>query len=150
MSPNTYGKLLPGSYVEISINIIGKDSPLVVPANVLVIDQAGTHVVIVDAENRIGFRSVKLGRDFGREVEILEGMTANDVLVASPSDLLVEGETVKVVEAQKSADKVKDKNAVKSWSWDGYFGSRIVGVALASMIVAKATPTPTAYWIPLI
>jgi len=114
MSPNTYGKLLPGSYVEISINIIGKDSPLVVPANVLVIDQAGTHVVIVDAENRIGFRSVKLGRDFGREVEILEGMTANDVLVASPSDLLVEGETVKVVEAQKSADKVKDKNAVKS------------------------------------
>jgi membrane fusion protein, multidrug efflux system len=112
--PNSDGKLLPGSYVEISINIIGKDSPLVVPANVLVIDQAGTHVVIVDTENRIGFRSVKLGRDFGREVEILEGMTANDLLVASPSDLLVEGETVKVVEAQKSVDKVKDKSALKS------------------------------------
>ncbi|MDO9235919.1 MAG: efflux RND transporter periplasmic adaptor subunit, partial [Aquabacterium sp.] len=92
---NKEGKLLPGSYVEISINVVGsKASPLVVPANVLVIDQAGTHVVIVDAEKRIAFHPVKLGRDFGREVEILDGMGPNDVLVASPSDLLVEGETV--------------------------------------------------------
>ena len=113
--PNSDGKLLPGSYVEIAINVVGsKASPLVVPANVLVVDQAGTHVVIVDAEQRIAFRPVKLGRDFGREVEILEGTNPGDVLVASPSDLLVEGETVRVVEAQKKPeDKAKDK-AVKS------------------------------------
>ena len=103
-------------YVEIAINVVGgKTSPLVVPANVLVVDQAGTHVVIVDAEKRIAFRPVKLGRDFGREVEILEGMNPGDVLVASPSDLLVEGETVSVVEPQKKpADKPKDKTASKS------------------------------------
>jgi RND family efflux transporter MFP subunit len=114
--PNTDGKLLPGSYVEIAINVVGgKASPLVVPANVLVVDQAGTHVVIVDAEKRIAFRPVKLGRDFGREVEILQGMNPGDVLVASPSDLLVEGETVRVVETQKKPeDKPKDKAAVKS------------------------------------
>jgi multidrug efflux system membrane fusion protein len=109
--PNKDGKLLPGSYVEISINVAaGKASPLVVPANVLVIDQAGAHVVIVDAEKRIAFRPVKLGRDFGREVEILEGLAPNDVLVASPSDLLVEGETVNLVEAAtKPADKANAK-----------------------------------------
>ncbi len=114
--PNKEGELLPGSYVEISINVVGsKASPLVVPANVLVIDQAGTHVVIVDAEKRIAFRPVKLGRDFGREVEILEGMESNEVLVASPSDLLVEGETVSVVEAQpKPVDKPKEKSPAKS------------------------------------
>jgi RND family efflux transporter MFP subunit len=114
--PNKEGKLLPGSYVEIAINVVGtKASPLLVPANVLVIDQAGTHVVIVDAEKRIAFRHVKLGRDFGREVEILDGMGPNDVLVASPSDLLVEGEIVGVVEVpQKSDDKPKDKSAAKA------------------------------------
>jgi RND family efflux transporter MFP subunit len=114
--PNKEGKLLPGSYVEISINVVGsKASPLVVPANVLVIDQAGTHVVIVDAEKRIAFHPVKLGRDFGREVEILDGMGPNDVLVASPSDLLVEGETVGAVEVlQKPDDKPKEKSAAKS------------------------------------
>jgi len=113
--PNKDGKLLPGSYVEIAINVVGsKASPLVVPANVLVIDQAGTHVVIVDAEKRIAFRPVKLGRDFGREVEVLEGMGPSDVLVASPSDLLVEGETVSVVEVQKKPDdKVKEKSVAK-------------------------------------
>jgi RND family efflux transporter MFP subunit len=112
---NKDGKLLPGSYVEISINVVGsKASPLVVPANVLVIDQAGTHVVIVDAEKRIAFRPVKLGRDFGREVEVLEGMGPGDVLVASPSDLLVEGETVSVVEVQKKPDdKAKEKSVAK-------------------------------------
>ena len=114
--PNSDGKLLPGSYVEIAINVVGgKASPLVVPANVLVVDQAGTHVVIVEADQRIAFRPVKLGRDFGREVEILEGTTPGDVLVASPSDLLVEGEKVTVVEAQKKPeDKPKDKAAGKS------------------------------------
>lgn len=113
--PNKDGKFLPGSYVEISINVAGKSSPLVVPANVLVIDQAGPHVVVVDAEHRVAFRQVKLGRDFGRELEILEGISASDTLVASPSDLLVEGETVGVVETQqKQAEKPKDKSPVKS------------------------------------
>jgi RND family efflux transporter MFP subunit len=109
--PNPDGKLLPGAYVETTINIVGKASPLVVPVNVLVIDQVGTHVVVVGADNHVTFKPVKLGRDFGREVEILEGIAANDVLVASPSDLLVEGEAVKVVEAkEKSKDKAKTKS----------------------------------------
>lgn len=109
--PNSDGKLLPGSYVEIAINVVDKTSPLVVPANVLGINQSGTYVVTVDTNNRIKFRPVKLGHDFGREVEILEGVAPKDTLVASPSDLLVEGETVRVVETkQKPKDKLKEKS----------------------------------------
>lgn len=99
--PNRDGKLLPGAYAEVSINVLANNSPLIVPANVLVVNQAGTRVAVVDAENCIVFRQVKLGRDFGREVEVLEGIAANDVLVASPSDLLAEGEKVVVMEAQQ-------------------------------------------------
>jgi membrane fusion protein, multidrug efflux system len=69
-----------------------------------VVDSGGTHVVTVDKENRIVFRPVKLGRDFGREVEVLKGIAADDVLVASPSNLLVEGERVGVVEATQKPD----------------------------------------------
>lgn len=112
---NRDGRLLPGAYAEVAINIVGISSPLLVPANVLVVDKAGTHVVVVDAEKKISFRSIKLGRDFGREVEVLEGISNNDILVASPSDLLVEGELVTVLETpQKSADKPKDKPLAKS------------------------------------
>ncbi|OAI11772.1 efflux transporter periplasmic adaptor subunit [Methylomonas koyamae] len=103
---NNDAKLLPGSYVEISINVPTKTPALLAPANTLVIDQAGVHVVVVGEDKKVSFKPVKLGRDFGKEVEIVEGITASDVLVASPSDLLVEGESVGIVEAtQKTAEK---------------------------------------------
>jgi multidrug efflux system membrane fusion protein len=108
--PNPDGKLLPGAYLEIAIDVAANASPLVVPANVLVMDKEGAHVVIVDGEGRIDLRPVKIGRDFGREVEILEGIALNDVLVASPSDLLTQGEAVSVVEAK---GKPKEKLVAK-------------------------------------
>jgi RND family efflux transporter MFP subunit len=107
---NNDGGLLPGSYVEVAIKVMGKVSPMVAPVNVLVINQAGTHVVTVDAEHKIAFKPVTLGRDYGREIEILEGIKPDDLLVASPSDLLVEGEAVTVVlpqEKPKKEEKIK-------------------------------------------
>lgn len=97
--PNREGKLLPGAYAEVVLDLPGGAETLMVPANVLVIGQAEPHVATVDKENRIVFRAVRLGRDFGRDVEILEGVAADDVLVASPSDLLAEGETVAPIAA---------------------------------------------------
>ncbi|MFM8340965.1 MAG: efflux RND transporter periplasmic adaptor subunit, partial [Methylomonas sp.] len=91
---NPDGKLLPGSYAEITINVVNKQTPLVVPANVLVINQSGIHALVVNSEQRIEIRNLKLGRDFGREVEVLDGIGPNDILVASPSDLLEAGEIV--------------------------------------------------------
>ena len=108
---NSAGGLLPGSYVEVAIKVVGKVSPMVAPVNVLVVNQAGTHVVTVDAENKIAFRPVTLGRDYGREIEILDGIKPDELLVASPSDLLVEGETVTVVLPQ---EKPKKEGNIKS------------------------------------
>ena len=98
---NPDGKFLPGSYAEITINVVNKLTPLVVPANVLVINQSGIHALVVNSEQRIEIRNLKLGRDFGREVEVLEGINANDILVASPSDLLEAGEVVNSIEPQQ-------------------------------------------------
>lgn len=98
---NPDGKLLPGSYAEITINVVNKQTPLVVPANVLVINQSGIHALVVNSEQRIEIRNLKLGRDFGREVEVLEGINPNDILVASPSDLLEAGEMVNSIEPQQ-------------------------------------------------
>jgi multidrug efflux system membrane fusion protein len=99
--PNPDGKLLPGAYVEVALDLPNKTRTLIVPANVLVIKPDGPYIVTVDNGSRIAFRPVKLGRDFGREIEVLEGIGADDVLVASPSDLLIEGETVTAMALQK-------------------------------------------------
>jgi RND family efflux transporter MFP subunit len=120
--PNRDGKLLPGAYVEAAFSLAGKAKALVVPANVLVIDQAGPRVVVVGKDGRIAFRPVKLGRDFGRDVEVLEGVSADDVLVASPSDLLVEGEAVIAAEAPEK--KFAGPGGVKP---DGRAGEKVAG-----------------------
>lgn len=92
--PNPDGKLLPGSFVQVAVNLVSGIEALVVPANVIVITAEGPRIIMVDRENRLVFRPVKLGRDLGREVEVLSGIEVDDALVSSPSDFLVEGEKV--------------------------------------------------------
>ena len=107
--PNPDGKLLPGAYAEVSIALSGGAKALVVPASVLVITSDGPKVAAVGEGDKVAYRNVKLGRDLGREVEILSGITKDDKLVVSPSDLLAEGEVVKteILVAKGKDDKPK-------------------------------------------
>jgi hypothetical protein len=54
------------------------------------------HVVAIQNQDRIHFASVVIGKDMGTQVEVLSGIQASDTLVASPSDLLHEGQRVEV------------------------------------------------------
>ncbi|HWV15781.1 MAG TPA: efflux RND transporter periplasmic adaptor subunit [Cellvibrio sp.] len=92
--PNSNSKLLPGAYAEVSIKLTSGIQTLVVPAAVLIITDQTQRVAVVDKDNRVRFQVVKLGRDLGRDVEILDGISLDDTLVVSPSDQLVEGESV--------------------------------------------------------
>jgi len=103
--PNPDGKLLPGTYVEVAISLSSSVNALVVPANVIVIGPDGPRVATVDRENRLNFKSVRLGRDLGRQVEILDGIDPGDTLVQSPADALMDGEKVVTREIQGKAEK---------------------------------------------
>jgi membrane fusion protein, multidrug efflux system len=109
--PNPDGKLLPGTYVEVAISLSSGVNALVVPANVLVMGQEGPRIATVDHDSRLNFKSVRLGRDLGRQVEILDGIDPGDTLVQSPSDALVEGE--KVVTREISGKAEKDEKGSK-------------------------------------
>lgn len=108
---NRDNRFLPGAYVEVSIDIVSQTSPLVVPANTLIVDHKGAHVMVIGADQRLRLRDVTLGHDFGRTVEIVDGITPADVLVASPSDLLVEGESVNSIEAEPKKPAKTEKDA---------------------------------------
>ena len=107
--PNPDGKLLPGAYAEVALALSGGAKALVVPASVLIITSDGPKVATLGEGDKIAFRSVKLGRDLGREVEIVSGISKDDKLVVSPSDLLTEGEAVKAEQlvAKNKDDKPK-------------------------------------------
>lgn len=93
---NRDGSLLPGMYAQVQFTLPKRRSSLIIPTSSLVIDRAGMHVVTVDADGKLHFVPVTIGKDMGKEVEILAGLDGNESLVASPSDLLVEGEHVEV------------------------------------------------------
>ena len=93
---NTDGSLLPGMYAQVKFTLGQQRRSLIIPTSSLVIDHSGMHVVTVEDGSKIHFVPVVIGRDMGTQVEVLSGIRSSDVLVASPSDLLHEGQDVQV------------------------------------------------------
>ena len=93
---NRDGSLLPGMYAQVQFSLSEQRSSLMIPTSSLVIDHTGMHVVTVERDHTLRFVPVTIGRDMGKEIEVLAGLHGDESLVASPSDLLVEGEHVEV------------------------------------------------------
>jgi multidrug efflux pump subunit AcrA (membrane-fusion protein) len=96
---NAKGELLPGAYAEVHFDLPPSDAghSYLLPANVLLFRGDGLHVATVDAHDRVVLRPVTVGRDYGSKVEIVSGLSANDHVILSPPDSLVDGSVVRVV-----------------------------------------------------
>ena len=90
-------------YVEVSFRAPSGASPLVVPANALVIGADGARLATVEV-GAVRYRKVVLGRDFGHEVEVVSGLSGEESLVLSPGDRLMDGQAMQVVAAAGKAD----------------------------------------------
>ncbi len=97
--PNKDGKLLPGSYVEVSLTLSGSAKALLLPPNTLQFRQDGPRVAVVGEGGKVSIKQVKLGRDLGKQVEVLSGITPKDAVVLNPHDTIVEGERVNAKDA---------------------------------------------------
>jgi RND family efflux transporter MFP subunit len=93
---NRDGSLLPGMYAQIKFTLAQQRVSLIIPTSSLVIDRTGMHVVTIVDKDKIHFVPVAIGRDMGTQVEILNGLAGSESLVANPSDLLSEGQSVEV------------------------------------------------------
>jgi hypothetical protein len=69
---------------------------LLVPISAVVQGPSQARVAQVDAQSRLHFTDVTLGRNLGTEVEILSGIAAGDAVVMSPNSLLADGAEVRV------------------------------------------------------
>jgi RND family efflux transporter MFP subunit len=95
--PNPDGALLPGTFAEVRLNLVDGAPAILIPANTLIVNASGTQVALVetiDGEDKIHFLPVKVGRDFGTEVEILQDVKDGDRLVTNPPADLSEGAVV--------------------------------------------------------
>lgn len=110
---NPGGKLIPGAYAEARLDLVRGLPVLIASPSVLVVGKNDPYVVVVNKEDKIEYRTIKLGRDLGKSIEILDGITAEDALVISPSELLEQGDQViaKLRVDKEDDDKNKEKNS---------------------------------------
>jgi RND family efflux transporter MFP subunit len=94
--PNPGGKLLPGAYGQVHFKLASPTRPLIVPSGSILFQSAGPQVAVVTAKNTVELRKVIIGRDFGNTIEITNGISSQDSVVASPPDYLVNGMPVTV------------------------------------------------------
>ena len=99
--PNDTGDLIPGMYAQARFSLQGGRAPIVISGNALIVGGEGPRVALLDTGDVISIKKVKLGRDYGKEVEILDGLHEGDRIVINPRDTLETGMKVKAVAAPK-------------------------------------------------
>ncbi len=90
---NHDGHLLPGTYVQVALPLQASQS-LVAPTNTLLFRSSGTMVAVVGAQGRVTLRRVSVGRNYGADFEVLDGISESDRIVLNPPDSLADGQTV--------------------------------------------------------
>ena len=99
---NTASRLLPGGFARISFEL-PRDASLAVPAGAMIFGAAGPRVAVVDAEDRVRIRPVVVAKDHGNTVELSSGIQADDRVIVSPPDGIVEGDKVRIRTAAASS-----------------------------------------------
>jgi RND family efflux transporter MFP subunit len=95
-APNPDGVMLPGMYSTVHFRLVDPAPPIVVANSTVIVLDGGPQVALVDDNDVVHIRKVRLGRDFGTTVEILSGCSPGERLVVNPSDLLRDGDKVRV------------------------------------------------------
>ena len=91
---NADGKLLAGAYAQVTLSASADSHRLLVPSNVLLFRPQGTQVAVVDSTGHIKLHTVVVGHDLGSSLEILSGISAEDMLVLNPADSLADNDLV--------------------------------------------------------
>ena len=102
---NSSNEILPGSFGEAHLRLPSPASAFLIPANALLFRSEGAQVAEVQEGSRIFLVSVKLGRDFGTELEVVSGLSGDESIVVNPPDNLVTGQPVLVAAPETSAEK---------------------------------------------
>jgi RND family efflux transporter MFP subunit len=93
---NPKGLLLPGSYVDVRFAPAASDAVLRIPVSALIFRREGLRAAVLGAGDKVEFRAIELGRDFGTEVEVVAGLKAADRVIDNPPDSLSDGDAVRI------------------------------------------------------
>jgi RND family efflux transporter MFP subunit len=101
---NRAGELLPGSLAQVHFKTPPAGPAFIVPAAALIFRREGMRVGIVVNGNLAHLVPVVIGEDDGANVQVVNGLSAGDLVIQDPPDSLIEGEKVHVESPGSHAD----------------------------------------------
>lgn len=108
---NRDGEFQPGSYVQVALTASQGSSDWTIPTNTLLMRVDGPHVAVVDAKQQVNVREVKLGRDLGKHIVVVNGIDGRERLIVNPGDSLATGQKVRVAEPDDAHSMLASTNA---------------------------------------
>jgi multidrug efflux pump subunit AcrA (membrane-fusion protein) len=105
---NRGGRIKPGAYVFVHLklpdNAKKATSSLIIPANTLLFRSEGLRVGVVRGDHA-ELVPIKIGRDYGSTVEVIDGLKPADQVIVNPSDSLTTGTPVRIDTPQAGGSK---------------------------------------------
>jgi multidrug efflux system membrane fusion protein len=99
--PNPKGELLPGAYAQVHFALNVQVPRLTIPVNAMLTRAEGTFAAVV-AGDKVQLKPIAIGRDYGRDVEVLSGIQQSELIVLNPSDSLESGQQVNIKQQQQA------------------------------------------------
>jgi RND family efflux transporter MFP subunit len=99
VAENPDGALVPGGFAGVRFATVERSAGISIPPSALILGTAGPRVAVLGAQNRVRIKPVTIARDYGNVVEIGTGLEADERVIDSPPEGLVEGEVVRVAAA---------------------------------------------------
>jgi membrane fusion protein (multidrug efflux system) len=89
-------QIQPGSYAQVRLAAGSLGQIVTVPNNTLLFRAQGLQVGVVKPDGTVELRDIKVGRDFGTTMEVVQGLTPSEKVILNPADSLVTGDVVHV------------------------------------------------------
>jgi RND family efflux transporter MFP subunit len=102
---NESGKLVPGMFARLSVPGSGRYHAVLVPDTAIGNDQSQRDLLVVDKENKVAIRPVKLGALFGGLRSIVSGIGAEDRIVINGQMRARPGSAVAPIELKIKVDE---------------------------------------------
>jgi RND family efflux transporter MFP subunit len=96
--PNPDSALQPGVYCTVELKIPRTAPALIVPASAIIFNQNGMQVAVVE-NGVVHLHKIAITTDYGTEVEVNEGVKADDQVILQPPVNLADGDKVHTVVA---------------------------------------------------
>jgi RND family efflux transporter MFP subunit len=102
---NADNQIQPGSYAQARLTASALGQVVTLPNNTLLFRAQGLQVGVVKPDNTVELRDIKVGRDFGTTIEIVQGVSPSDKVILNPADSLVTGNAVAIASPPPATQK---------------------------------------------